>query len=88
LYEEAWNLFKILLSKKEDQEKRRLILLKQQEKLNQVNLFVKKLKEEGLSANCDLDENEQIFKNIFKTIMCPLKNECKNFNNLRWTSSK
>ncbi len=20
--------------------------------------------------------------------MCPLKNECKNFNNLRWTSSK
>jgi hypothetical protein len=81
LYDEAWNLFSILLSKKEDQEKRRISLVKQQDKLNQVNLFVKKLKEEVIQANCDLDDNELIFKNIFKTIMCPLKNECKNFNN-------
>lgn len=35
-----------------------------------------------------MDENEgDDFKNMFKTIMCPLKNECPKFKNLRWPSS-
>ena len=87
LYDELWDIIQHLLSKEEEAEKRRKNLRIQQKTLATTLRTLKEQKEDGFE-DIEGEENGEIdYRKLYKTIMCPLKNDCPKVKLLRWPYS-
>lgn len=92
LYEECWLLVQDLFKRKEREVRHREEHELQEKRLKHAQIALKRI-EEGGEYNAELDKfpGDKVGKDygkLFKTIMCPLGNSCKEFNNVRWPQSK
>jgi len=74
MYEEVYELIKIILKHKEDEHNDKKRKDAQTKSLKKIYSTLKEQLEDGFD---DQDDGEEVdYRKIYKTIMCPLKNKC------------
>ena len=84
LYAECWDLVQELFKRKEKEEKHRTYHETQEKALRHAQLNLPRQLQDGFDPETDKKD----YRKLFKTIMCPLRDECPQFSRLRWPQSK